>query len=248
MKAHRPNRRLKLDSLPTHLAIIMDGNGRWATRRGLPRIVGHQKGAKTLESIVNYAFSLHIPIVSVFAFSTENWKRPKEEIDGIFKLLKDFIDSFNAKSQAEQEKEISKANVKVKIIGDISRLPKDLVESIKITCDRTQNCDGGVLNIALNYGGRADIVQACNKLLAQKQTITTESEFEKALYTEDSLPVDFVIRTGGDIRISNFMLYQMAYAELYFTKTFWPDFTPKHLDMALIDYQKRKRKFGSITN
>lgn len=245
---HKTNGKLKLDSLPTHLAIIMDGNGRWATKRKLPRIAGHKEGAKALESIVEYAFSLHIPIVSVFAFSTENWKRPQEEIDGIFNLLREFINSFNSKSEEEQNKEIFRNNVKVNILGDISKLPQDLIQSIQDGCERTQNCDGGILNIALNYGGRADIVHACNKLLAEKHTITTESEFEKMLYTGDLPAVDFAIRTGGDIRISNFMLYQMAYAELYFTKTFWPDFTPKQLDKALIDYQKRKRKFGSITN
>ena len=247
MKSYRTNKNLNLDCLPTHLAIILDGNGRWATSRGLPRLMGHKQGAKTLESITNYAFSLHLPVISVFAFSTENWKRPKDEVDGIFDILREFIAKFNSKPKSEQQEEINSHNVKLVVSGDISKLPTDLIQEINKKIELTKDCNGGILNIALNYGGRADIVQACNKFLAEKRTIVTEQEFERALYTGDLPPVDFAIRTGGDIRISNFMLYQMAYAELYFTKTYWPDFTPKHLDNALIDYQKRKRKFGNIS-
>lgn len=248
MIEHKPHKKLKLDHLPQHLAFIMDGNGRWATKKGLPRIAGHKKGAESLKSIIDYAFSLHIPVVSIFAFSTENWKRPQNEIDAIFDLLREFISSFNAKSIKAQNEEISKKNIKLQILGDISRLPQDLVSEINSKCEQTKDCTGGVLNIALNYGGRADIVQACNKFLSEKRLIITEQDFESALYTRSCPPVDFVVRTGGDERISNFMLYQIAYAELYFVKTYWPDFTPKCLDKALLNYQKRNRKFGAISN
>lgn len=247
MKLYKTNKKLDLSNLPTHLAIILDGNGRWASKRGLPRIAGHKKGAENLESVLNYAFSLRIPVISIFAFSTENWKRPKEEVEGIFDILRDFIKTFNSKSEKEQTDEIKNKNIKIVVSGDITRLPEDLANEINKKIHLTKDCTGGILNIALNYGGRADIVQACNKLLAEKRSIVTEQEFQQALYTKDLPPVDFAIRTGGDIRISNFMLYQMAYAELYFIKTYWPDFNKKQLDIALIDYQKRKRKFGNIS-
>jgi len=247
MKSYKTNKKVNLSCLPNHLGFILDGNGRWATKRGLPRIAGHKQGAKTLESIINYAFSLRIPVISIFAFSTENWKRPKDEVDGIFGILREFISKFNFKSKTEQNDEIKNNNIKITISGDISKLPQDLVLEINKKVEQTKSCTGGILNIALNYGGRADIVQACNKFLAEKRTMVTEQEFEKALYTKDLPPIDFAIRTGGDIRISNFMLYQMAYAELYFIKTYWPDFTKKQLDNALFDYQQRKRKFGNIS-
>lgn len=232
--------------LPKHIGFIMDGNGRWATRRRMPRKFGHKKGAETLENIVDYCFKIGVPCVSVFAFSTENWKRPKEEVDYIFQLLKDFIQKFNEKNESEREQEINEHNIKLMISGDITRLPQDLADAIRKVEQETQNCDGHILNIALNYGGRDDIVRACNKLLSQNKTVVTEQDFADALYTSGLPELDFVIRTAGDVRLSNFMLYQCAYSELYFTKTFWPDFTQKKLNKALKNYSKRNRKFGSL--
>jgi len=218
----------------------MDGNGRWATNRGLPRVAGHKKGAKVLEKITEYAFSLGIKVVSVFAFSTENWQRPKSEVDAIFDLLRDFIKKFDA------SKNSIKSKVKLHISGDLTKLPLDLQESIREKIEQTKNNSCGTLNVALNYGGKDDIVQACNNLLKKKVEFVDEKAFEKELYSHDLPPLDFVIRTGGDMRLSNFMLYQLAYAELYFTKTYWPSFTSKQLDNALIDFASRKRKFGNI--
>ncbi len=234
--------------LPAHIGFIMDGNGRWATRRKMPRSFGHKKGADALENIVDYCFEIGIKCVSVFAFSTENWKRPKQEIDYIFDLLRDFIKKRNEKGAGERESEIKQRNTRLHISGDISRLPQDLVDEIKRAQEETKDCDGHILNVALNYGGRDDIVHACNALLAQGKRNITEQDFAEALYSNGLPELDFVIRTAGDIRLSNFMLYQCAYAELYFTKTMWPDFTPKKLNKALKDFSKRNRKFGSIKN
>ena len=234
--------------LPAHIGFIMDGNGRWATRRKMPRKYGHKKGAEALEKIVDYCFGIGIKCVSVFAFSTENWKRPKQEVDYIFDLLRDFIKKHNEISESERENEIKQRNTRLHISGDIARLPQDLVDEIEKTQRETQNCDGHILNIALNYGGRDDIVHACNTLLKEGKQIVTEQDFSNALYSSGLPELDFVIRTAGDIRLSNFMLYQCAYAELYFTKTMWPDFTPKKLNKALKDFSKRNRKFGAINN
>ena len=232
--------------LPSHIGFIMDGNGRWATRRRLPRKFGHKRGAEVLENIVDYSFKIGIPCVSIFAFSTENWKRPQEEIDYIFGLLRDFIKTFNEKDSQIQSQEIDARNIKIRVMGATSRLPKDLVDEISKIEKQTQDCDGGVLNIALNYGGRDDIVYACNNLIKQNKKIVTEQDLSNSLYSAGLPDLDFVIRTAGDIRLSNFMLFQCAYAELYFTKTTWPAFTPKKLNKALKNYTERNRKFGSI--
>lgn len=234
--------------MPTHIGFIMDGNGRWATRRKMPRKYGHKKGAEALENIVNYCFEIGIKCVSVFAFSTENWKRPKQEVDYIFDLLRDFIKRQNELTIEERQSEIKRRNTRVHISGDISRLPQDLVDEIKRAQSETLGCNEHILNIALNYGGRDDIVHACNALLEQGKKLVTEQDFANALYSSGLPELDFVIRTAGDIRLSNFMLYQCAYAELYFTKTMWPDFTPKKLNKALKDFARRNRKFGSIKN
>lgn len=237
---------IEKELLPKHIGFIMDGNGRWATRRRMPRKFGHKKGAEALEKIVDHCFNIGIYCVSIFAFSTENWKRPQQEVDYIFDLLKDFISKYNEKSNSERVREINERNVQLRISGDVTRLPQDLADEIRKAELDTQHCDGHILNIALNYGGRDDIVRACNTLLAQNKTVVTEQDFANALYTRGLPDPDFIIRTAGDIRLSNFLLFQCAYSELYFTKTFWPDFTPKKLNKAFIDYSKRNRKFGSI--
>lgn len=236
----------KLDKLPIHIAFIMDGNGRWATKRGLPRKMGHRKGAEVLEKIVEHCFSLGIKYVSCFAFSTENWKRPKEEIDYIFGLLREYIKKQNQKGQQQQEQEIKSKNIKIRTMGDLSMMPKDLEQEILKAEERTKDCDAFVLNIAMNYGGRDDIVHAFNTLIKQGKTIACEQDISNALYSGGLPDPDFIIRTAGDVRLSNFMLYQSAYSELYFTKTYWPDFTAKHLNKALKSYAKRDRKFGQL--
>lgn len=234
------------ERLPQHIGFIMDGNGRWATRRGMPRKFGHRKGADALERMVNYCFDIGIKYVSCFAFSTENWKRPKEEIDYIFNLLREFLKKQNAKGEKAQNEEIKSRNIKVRFMGDLNELPSDLAEELNKYSIDTQDCDAYVLNIAMNYGGRADVVHACNQLIARGARSVTEEDISNCLYSGGLPDPDFIIRTAGDIRLSNFMLYQCAYSELYFTKIYWPDFAPKHLDKALKDYMKRNRKFGQL--
>ncbi len=230
----------KLDKLPTHIGFIMDGNGRWATRRGMPRKFGHKKGADVLEKIVDYCFSLGIKYVSCFAFSTENWKRPKEEVDYIFSLLREYIKNQNNKNKAKDNK------IKIRTMGDLTKIPADLQEEIIKIQQDTCKYDDFVLNIAMNYGGRDDVVNACNTLIKEGKTNINEQDISNALYTKGMPDPDFIIRTAGDVRLSNFMLYQSAYAELYFTKTYWPDFSPKKLNKALQNYAKRNRKFGKV--
>lgn len=238
--------KIDFEKLPKHIGFIMDGNGRWATRRGMPRKFGHRKGADTLEEIVEYCFNIGIEYVSVFAFSTENWMRPQEEIDYIFGLLRDYIKKQKQKSEKARKEEISQKNIKINVIGNLEKMPEDLKLELEEVEEDTKDCNKFVLNIAMNYGGRADIVNACNKLIRDGKKEITEEDLSNALYTNQCPDPDFIIRTAGDIRLSNFMLYQSAYAELYFTKTLWPDFSSKHLDKALKSFAKRNRKFGQI--
>ena len=233
--------KLNLEKMPQHIAFIMDGNGRWATKKAMPRKFGHKVGAERLEKIVEYCFDIGIKIVSCFAFSTENWQRPKEEIDYIFSLLKEYI-----KKQKSKKQELKQRNIKIKLLGDLQKLPDDLKSELEEIEKETSDCDMFVLNIAINYGGRDDIVNACNKLLEMGKKSITEQDLHDCLYTGNLHDPDFIVRTAGDVRLSNFMLFQSAYSELYFTKTLWPDFQPKHLDKALKNYAKRTRKFGQI--
>jgi len=232
------------DSLPNHLAFILDGNGRWATKRHLPRNYGHKKGVEVLEKIVDYCFFLGIKCVSLFAFSTENWKRPKEEVEAIFELLRGYIDKDS--NEIKKEQEYKSRGIKLITMGDITKLPKDLFDAIERVKDDTKDCDKFILNIAINYGGRDDIIHACNQMLNSGLKTITEHDFKNYLYSKGTPELDFIIRTAGDLRLSNFMLYQCAYSELYFTKTLWPDFSKKELLKALINFKKRNRKFGAI--
>ena len=232
------NKRLNLERLPKHIAIILDGNGRWATRRGLPRKVGHKAGCDNLKKIMEHVYELGIYSVSLFLFSTENWKRPQDEIDNIFNIVNDYID--------DGEKELVEKQVKVVVSGDYTKLPENLSNAIASIVEKTKDCNKRILNLAINYGGRDEIVRAVNLALKEKRESVTTQEFEKLLYAQELPPLDFVIRTSGEMRLSNFMLWQIAYSELYFTRTLWPDFSPKELERALIDYQRRKRRFGNI--
>lgn len=227
------------NNLPAHIGIIMDGNGRWATLRGKPRKYGHLAGSKTVEKTVAYAFDKGIKAVSLYAFSSENWNRPKEEVEGIFSLIEKFLKT--------SVKKLTDGNVKLIVSGSREGLPDKLIKTIDKSVEKTKNNDGGILNVAVNYGGRADIVNAVNKLIKSGKTEITENDVSGNLSTAGLPPLDFIIRTAGEKRLSNFMLFEASYSELYFTDVLWPDFTKEKLDEALKDYRSRKRNFGGIT-
>ena len=220
-----------------HIAFIMDGNGRWAKAHGLPREGGHKVGASVFEKITRHCFDRGIQTVTVYAFSTENWSRPQKEVDAIMKLLSDYLDY--------AEKKFKDYDARLVILGDKSRLSAELQEKIarieQVSADRSH-----ILNIALNYGARAELVHACNELIAQGKTSVTEEDLSSHLYTRDCTDPDLVVRTGGDYRISNFLLWQSAYAEFYFTKTLWPDLSTEELDRAICDFCGRHRRFGGL--
>ncbi len=231
------------NALPEHIGIIMDGNGRWAKKRRLPRTAGHSIGAKTFKSIARYCNKIGIKYLTVYAFSTENWKRPKDEIDAIMKLLKDYlVDAKNFKDE----------NIKVKFIGDMEPLTDELKQLIIDAEEGSVDATGLKLNIALNYGGRDEIVHAV-KLIAKEVkdgNLTADDITEKTIsdriYTATQPDPDIIIRPSGEYRLSNFMIWQAAYSEFWYSNVLWPDFKPKHLDMAIIDYQKRNRRFGGV--
>ena len=222
-----------VDEKLRHIAFIMDGNGRWATKRGLPREFGHKKGVEVFREITEYCHKIGVQCVTVYAFSTENWKRPKREVDAIMNLLDEYLD----KSSNE--------DVRVQFIGDVSVLDEKLKNKINSVEQRTA---GGksILNVALNYGSRAELVNAFNKLAASGKTEIMESDINDALYTYNCPDPDLIVRTGGDLRISNFLLWQAAYSELYFTNTLWPDMTSDDVDAAIEDFYSRKRRFGGL--
>lgn len=227
-----------IKNIPAHVGIILDGNGRWATKRHLPRLKGHEKGAEALKNTIEAASDLGIKILSLFAFSTENWNRPKEEVDGIFEILEKFL--------INNSEEFKKKNLKLRFMGDISPLNNTIQKQINQLVLETEKNTGLVVNIGINYGGRAELLRAINLILKEKRDKITLEEFENYLYTKNLPPLDFVIRTSGENRISNFMLYQIAYAELYFPKIHWPSFNKKHLKRSMQIYQKRNRRFGSV--
>ena len=228
----------ELKNIPTHIGIIMDGNGRWATKRGLPRNYGHKKGIDAIEKTIYACLKFNIKYCTFFAFSTENWKRSKEEIDGIFSLLRDYL--------KKEDNIFLKNKIKLESIGVLDPFPDDLVAELTSLKNKTKNYDKLVVTFALNYGGRDDIIRAINNLLEKKEKKITEKDFLLALDTKNMPEPEIVIRTSGEMRISNFMLYQMAYSELFFPKTYWPDFDEKHLYKILKKYQKRDRRFGGV--
>ncbi len=229
----------KLKKVPSHVAIIMDGNGRWATKRGLPRNFGHREGVKAIERTIYACLKYGIKYCTFFAFSTENWKRSKEEIHGIFNLLREYID--------KDDNIFTKNNVKVTSIGVLDPFPEDLKKSLINIKEKTINFDRLNVCFALNYGGRDDITRAINKIIEQDVKRVTEKDILNMLDTRSMPEPDLIIRTSGEMRISNFLLYQMAYSELYFPKVLWPDFNEKHFIKALKNYQKRNRRYGGIT-
>ena len=229
--------------MPNHVAIIMDGNGRWAQKRGLKRTKGHQKGAEVLKRISEYVYDKKIKVLSVFAFSTENWKRDKEEVDYLMDLfLKAFKDNFDA---------VKKKGVKVVFSGLKDKLSDKVVKAMEKMSEETKNNNNGVFNICLNYGGQDEIVNASKKIsedvLNGNLSINDINKDSFGKYLFNGLPpIDLLIRTSGEYRISNFMLWQMAYAELYFTDTLWPDFDEKEMDKAIEAFCSRDRRFGGV--
>lgn len=228
---------LNQKNIPNHIGIIMDGNGRWANLRGKSRSAGHKEGSKNVNRIVEYAFKKGVKTLSLFAFSSENWARPKEEVDGLMKLLELYFKKFLNK--------LIKNNVKLSIMGDTSVLPENLQKTINNTIEKSKHCDGFNLVVGINYGARQEIVHAVKMLLQKGEEISEKSILDN-LYTSSFGEPDLIIRTGGELRLSNFMLYQGAYSELYFSDVLWPDFHEEHFDLALESFSKRKRRFGKV--
>jgi undecaprenyl diphosphate synthase len=231
-------KRIDDSRLPVHVAIIMDGNGRWAKKRHLPRLFGHRMGAKSVREIVEVAGKLGIKVLTLYAFSTENWARPKPEIAGLMRLLK--------RTLQNEEPNLNKNNVRLETIGDIAKLPSDVQDQIAKTKRALSSNSGLRLVLALNYGGRQDIIHACNKLIAQKKTEITEEMISSHLSTAGFPDPDLLVRTSGECRVSNFLLWQIAYAELHITPVLWPDFREQHFYEAVLDYQARDRRFGGV--
>ena len=230
--------------LPQHIAIILDGNGRWAKKRGLPRTAGHQEGAMNVREITKLCANIGIKALSVYAFSTENWKRPDEEVKFLMKLPIKFFNEFAP--------ELVENNIRLKVIGNVEELPIDLQQKVLEISELTKNNTKMTLTIALNYGSQDEIKQAVQAIATEVKNgqlnveDINEDVIDQHLMTSDLPPLDLMIRTSGELRISNYLLWQLAYAELYFTSIAWPDFKEEQLYEALLDYQKRNRRFGAL--
>ncbi len=231
-------------ALPAHIAIIMDGNGRWARKRGLPRVAGHRAGINAVREVVEGSAELGISVLTLYAFSVENWKRPRTEVSTLMQLLKEYLNKELAN--------IHKNNIRFRTIGRTDQLDSSVQAELEKGIERTRANTGMIFNVALNYGGRAEIVDAVNEILRNggKDAVArggiTESEFAAHLYTAGQPDPDLLIRTSGELRISNFLLWQIAYAEIWVTDTLWPDFEKRHLYEAIIAFQKRERRYGGL--
>ena len=232
--------------MPRHVAVIMDGNGRWAKNRGLPRVFGHQKGVDALKSLLRCCDDWGVESLTAYAFSTENWGRPINEVDFLMTLFERVL----RKELAEMMRE----NVKIRFVGDLSALPDSLQAEISDAMEQTSKNKGIEFNIATNYGGRQEILNACRQIATQVKNGEVDIDeiddglFEENLYTRGSTPPDLLIRTSGEMRLSNFLLWQMAYSEIYVTNTLWPDFNRQEFHQALLDYQQRDRRFGKLND
>jgi undecaprenyl diphosphate synthase len=228
--------------LPRHIAIIMDGNGRWAKQKNLSRISGHMKGVDAVKEVVTACRELGIKVLTLYAFSIENWKRPAEEVTALMKLLRDYL--------IKESEEMIQNNIRLNAIGRLEDLPPDVQNVLKETMKKTEKCDGMTLNLALSYGGRSEILHAIQEILSDFQKGRIQSEemniqrFSQYLWTKGLPDPDLLIRTSGELRVSNFLLWQIAYTELYVTETLWPDFDRRELLKAIADYQSRERRFG----
>lgn len=231
--------------LPQHIAIIMDGNGRWAKQRGKPRIFGHRAGAESVRAILDTCARLQIKAVTLYAFSTENWKRPEREVSGLMQMLKLYL--------KKELKTVHKNNIRFQAIGKISGLSEDLQKQLASAMEFTAKNTGTVLSVALNYGGRAEITEAARRavesLIENGKSLErlSEADIERYLYTHGLPEVDLLIRTSGEYRISNFLLWQLAYSEIYVTPTLFPDFRRQDIFEAILDFQKRERRFGGVS-
>lgn len=225
--------------LPTHIAIIMDGNGRWAKKRSLPRTAGHAAGSKNFKDIARYCNKIGLKYLTVYAFSTENWKRPQEEVDNIMKIFKEYL---------EDAKNFKDENIKVQFIGDRSVLDEEIQTLMKDAEDESANATGLHLNIAINYGGRDEIVHAVKNIISSgiDAKDITEQTITDSLYTAGQPDPDFIIRPSGEYRLSNYLIWQSAYAEYWFSDILWPDFRPKDLEKAIDEFNKRNRRFGGV--
>jgi len=230
----------KTPPLPTHIAIIMDGNGRWAKKRGLPRLEGHQAGVENLRSVIEYFVKLKLKYLTLYGFSTENWKRPKAEIDGLLNLLEESIERETLK--------LHQNGVKIRHLGRRDRLPSGLQRAITKAVELTKDNKGMTVSFAFDYGGRAEILEAVRRIIAEgiPPKKINEQLFDSYLYTAGLPEVDLLIRTAGELRISNFLIWQAAYSEYYFAEVFWPDFNAKEIDKALLAYSRRQRRFGAL--
>lgn len=232
------------NDIPQHVAIIMDGNGRWAKQRGLPRVEGHRRGADTLKKMTRTAHELGIRYLTVFAFSSENWRRGEEEVNNLLKLMRYYL--------KRELKDLVKENVRFRVIGNYHQFPKDIADMIECTIAQTADNTGITLCLALNYGGRQDIVQAMQAIAADcvHGNLSTfdidEHVVRSYLFTRDMPDPDLLIRTSGELRLSNFMLWQLSYSEFYFTDCHWPDFAEQDLQDAIASYQRRQRRFGAV--
>lgn len=235
---------MEVNNIPVHVAIIMDGNGRWAQARGLPRIYGHQEGKRNVKRIVRHVANLGIKYLSLFAFSTENWKRPKEEVNGLMEILRLGLQ--------EERPEFIREGISVVFFGDRSKLPREVLEEMELTESLTASNDRLYLAFAINYSGRDDILRAVKRIsqkVARGEIDISEIDdrlISQELDTRNFPDPDLIIRTSGELRISNFFLWQSAYSEFYFTSVLWPDFDEKEFDLAIEAYQSRKRRFGGI--
>ena len=231
----RKNKLLQGVKIPRHIAIIMDGNGRWAKKRMMPRSAGHKKGMERMIGLMERAFELGVQYITVYALSTENLKRPKEELDGLFDLFRNnFREAFG---------KVCEKGVRLRALGDVSLLPEDIVQVLRESEKETAKYEGRGINIAVCYGARDEIVHAVNAAVEKGEKVTEES-FAQLLYTKDVPDPDLIIRTGKEVRLSNFLLYQAAYAELYFSDKMFPEFSDRDLDKAIVNYSKRTRRFG----
>jgi undecaprenyl diphosphate synthase len=236
--------RLDLARLPRHIAVIMDGNGRWAQKRHLPRVAGHSAGTQSARTTIETCARLHIEALTLYAFSVENWRRPKAEIEFLMQLLREYL--------RKEMPLIQRNNIRMRFLGRTEELPAAVQKDTREATEATASNTGMILSIALNYGGRAELVDAVNAILASRLRLqganspVTEEEISQRLYTADLPDPDLLIRTSGEMRVSNFLLWQIAYAEIFVTETLWPDFNRARLLEALLDFQKRERRYGGI--
>lgn len=227
-----------INKLPNHIAFIMDGNGRWATKRGLPRNLGHKEGVNAIERTILACLKYNIKYVTFYAFSTENWKRDKQEIDGIFQLLREYLD--------KSDNIFIENKIKLSYIGVLKPFPDDLKRVLLDTVEKTKNYNNLIVTFALNYGGRDEIVRAVNSLIKDGYRDVNEEDIRGYLDTKDMPDPDFIIRTSGEKRISNFLLFQMAYSEFFFPNILWPDFNERTLLKSLKEFEKRDRRYGGV--